>query len=119
MQFYLNKNNGEIIVTQNSAINDDNFQLIKVNDTDAAKEKHVPIVDVKGNVVTVTIGSILHPMTEKHLISHVFLETNRGFQMKRLSHEEQPIADFTLTGDEKTIAAYEYCNLHGLWVSKI
>ena len=82
---------------------------------DAAVEKHVPVVSVEGSVVRVHVGSVTHPMTEEHLIEWITLETNRGVQRKTLSAGEAPEAVFALAEGEQVVAAYAYCNLHGLW----
>lgn len=87
------------------------------NTTDAAQEKHVPVISVDGNVVTVKIGSAPHPMTEAHLITWVYLETEKGGQRKVLHAGEAPEVKFALV-DDKPLAAYAYCNLHGLWMAK-
>ena len=86
---------------------------------DAAKEKHVPVAEVNGNLVKVTVGSVLHPMTEEHHIAFVVLETNKGFHKIDLDVTGAPEAVFALVDGEKAIAVYEYCNLHGLWQNKI
>ena len=83
--------------------------------SDGAAEKHVPVVTVSGNKVTVNVGSDAHPMTDEHLISWIILETENGCQRKHLSSADAPEASFMLADGEKAIAAYEYCNLHGLW----
>lgn len=82
---------------------------------DSATEKHVPVVTVDGNLVTVTVGSTLHPMEEKHSIQWIALETEQGNQRKTLKPGQEPTVTFALTPGDKVIAAYEYCNLHGLW----
>lgn len=87
--------------------------------SDGAAEKHVPVVTVSGNKVTVNVGSDAHPMTDEHLISWIILETENGCQRKHLSSADAPEASFMLTDGEKAIAAYEYCNLHGLWKADI
>ncbi len=84
------------------------------NTVDAAKEKHVPVVKVEGDLVTVEVGSVAHPMTEAHLIQWIYLQTEKGGQRKMLKPGEEPKAVFALH-DDKAVAAYEYCNLHGLW----
>lgn len=83
--------------------------------TDAAVEKHVPVVKQDGGIVTVEIGSVAHPMAEEHHIEWIVLETSHGCQMKKLAPGEEPKAVFALSEGEKIVAAYEYCNLHGLW----
>lgn len=82
---------------------------------DSATEKHVPMVAVDGNLVTVTVGSTLHPMEEKHSIQWIALETEQGNQRKTLKPGQEPTLTFALTPGDKVVAAYEYCNLHGLW----
>jgi superoxide reductase len=89
------------------------------NTTDGAVEKHVPVVAVDGNTVTVTVGEAEHPMLEAHYIQFIILETSQGFQKKDLKPGEKPEAVFALAPDEKPVAAYEYCNLHGLWKKEI
>ncbi|MBE6031067.1 MAG: desulfoferrodoxin Dfx [Clostridiales bacterium] len=87
--------------------------------TDAAVEKHVPVVTVEGNKVKVEVGSVEHPMVEEHWITFVVLETCKGFQIKYLNPSEKPVAEFVLAEGECAKAAYEYCNLHGLWKAEI
>ena len=81
---------------------------------EASREKHIPVAEVKGSTVEVIVGSVLHPMTEEHSITWVYLETDRGGQRKNLTPGEEPKVTFALA-DEKPIAVYAYCNLHGLW----
>ena len=85
------------------------------NTTDAATEKHVPVVTVSGNIVTVDIGSVPHPMAEEHFIEWVYIQTEKGGQRKTLSPGDKPSVTFSLTDDDKLEAAFAYCNLHGLW----
>ena len=85
------------------------------NTTDAAGEKHVPVISQEGGIVTVKVGAVEHPMMEKHYITMIALETNKGYQVKELSPEDKPQAQFALLEGEEVVAAYEYCNLHGLW----
>ena len=81
---------------------------------DASHEKHIPVAEVKDNIVTVTVGAVEHPMEEEHHIVWVYLQTDRGGQRKCLEVGKAPIVSFALT-DEKPIAVYAYCNIHGLW----
>ena len=97
----------------------DEMQLLKANTTDAAKEKHVPVVTVEGNKVVVNVGSVDHPMTQEHYIQSIMIETNLGKQYKGLTPEDKPHVEFILQDGEKLVAAYEYCNLHGLWKKEI
>ena len=88
---------------------------ITPNTVDAAEEKHKPVVTVSGKNVTVNVGSVAHPMTEEHSITSVILETQNGGQFKYLPHDSEPIVHFELGSSDQPIAAYAYCNLHGLW----
>ncbi len=90
---------------------------IKPNKTDAALEKHVPVVKIKGNKVSVQVGSVLHPMEKKHLISHIVIVTNFGYYTRVLSANDQPVATYTLQAGEQVSEVYAYCNLHNLWMS--
>lgn len=85
------------------------------NTTEAATEKHIPVTSVEGNLITVQIGSTLHPMTEEHLIQWVYLETEEGGQRKSLKAGDKPEVVFALSPRDKAKAVYAYCNLHGLW----
>lgn len=85
---------------------------------DASLEKHVPVVSVDGNIVTVKVGEVEHPMAEEHYIQWVYLQTNRGGQRKCLKPGEKPEVKFALC-DEVPKAVFEYCNLHGLWKADI
>ena len=82
--------------------------------TDAAVEKHVPVVTKKCKQVKVDVGSVAHPMTEEHFIEWVALETENGYQIRHLTPNSDPVCAFSL-GDEKLVAVYAFCNLHGLW----
>ena len=88
---------------------------LKAGTTDAATEKHVPVVNVEGDKVTVEVGSVEHPMMENHFIQWIVVETNRGSQRVNLEYTDKPKAEFKLAEGENFVAAYEYCNLHGLW----
>ena len=83
--------------------------------TDAAKEKHVPVVTKKCKQVKVDVGSVAHPMTEEHLIEWVAIETAQGYQVKYLTAESAPVCTFSLADGDTLVGVYAYCNLHGLW----
>ena len=93
----------------------EDMQELTANTTDAAQEKHVPVIEQADGKVTVKVGSVAHPMDEDHFISPIFLETTEGVRIKELKPGEAPEATFSLGADEKVIAAYEYCNKHGFW----
>lgn len=88
------------------------------NTTDAALEKHVPVVSVDGNHIHVQVGSVEHPMTEEHHIAFIYLVTDKATHRVDLPHDGKPVADFYVEG-EKPLKVYEYCNLHGLWVKEL
>ena len=85
---------------------------------EASVEKHLPVVTVDGDKVKVEIGSVAHPMAEEHSILWVYLQTDKGGQRKNLTVGEAPAAEFALC-DEKPVAVYAYCNLHGLWKTEV
>ncbi len=85
------------------------------NTSDGAGEKHVPVAVVAGDVVTVKVGAVEHPMLEDHHIEWIALETSSGNQRKVLDKCGKPEAEFALLPGENVWAVYEYCNLHGLW----
>ena len=83
--------------------------------SDGAVEKHVPVVAIDGNLVTVAVGSAEHPMADAHYIEWIAIETTGGNQRKTLSPTDEPKACFALCDDEEVKAVYAYCNLHSLW----
>lgn len=86
------------------------------NSTDAAQEKHVPVVTVSGSNVSVQVGSTLHPMTEDHLIQWIVLVCADGtYQVRFLTANDTPTAQFALAEGQKPVSVYAYCNKHGLW----
>ena len=95
------------------------MQELIPNTTDAAVEKHVPVVSIDGGVVSVTVGSVVHPMTEEHLIERIVVETTLGYYVRNLEHTDTPTATYTLNENEELLAVYEYCNLHGLWAYNV
>ena len=91
---------------------------LKANSEDAAVEKHVPVIDINGNIITLNCGEIEHPMTDDHYIEFMVIETNKGYNIKYLNPGDKPKCEFILTDDEELKSAYAYCNLHGLWINK-
>jgi len=119
VKFYKCKKCGKIIEIVNPGCPvvvccGEEMQELKANTSDGATEKHVPVIEVSDKLVTVKVGSAVHPMEEDHYIQWITIETDKGIQRKYLKPGQEPVACFTLT-DEKLIAAYEYCNKHGLW----
>ena len=90
------------------------MELLKENTTDAATEKHVPVVEKIDGGYRVTVGEGEHPMTEAHWIQWIELITdNNEVLRKYLEPTDKPVAEFKT--DAKNVVAREYCNLHGLW----
>lgn len=94
------------------------MQELEANTTVAAEEKHLPVVAVEGNRVTVSVGNTSHPMTAEHHIEWIYIETERGGQRKSFQTDEAPRAVFLLE-DDVAVAAFAYCNQHGLWKTEI
>lgn len=92
---------------------------LTANTSDGAHEKHVPVIEAEGSKVTVKVGSVAHPMLEEHHIAWIYLQTNVGGQLKYLEVGAEPKAVFALSEGEKAVAAFEYCNLHGLWKAAV
>jgi superoxide reductase len=89
------------------------------NTTDAAQEKHIPVVTVSGSSVRVQVGSVNHPMTAEHSIRWVWLETKQGIQKKSLAAGDAPVVTFALAEGDEAVAVWAYCNLHGLWLTTL
>ena len=91
------------------------MQKIEPGTTDASVEKHVPVVNTDGNTVTVSIGSVPHPMEAEHYIEWVSLQTKYGNQRKALKPGDEPKVCFSMCEGDEVKAVYAYCNLHSLW----
>ena len=83
--------------------------------TEASGEKHIPVYEVEGNTVHVTIGAVEHPMNEEHYIEWVCLETEHGIQYAHLTPDDKPKAKFTICDGDEVRAVYSFCNQHDLW----
>ncbi len=83
--------------------------------SDGAREKHVPVYEVKNNIVHVKVGEVAHPMIPEHYIEWIVLQTKNGVQRKELNPGDKPEACFALCDGDEVEAVYAYCNLHGLW----
>ncbi len=112
---YQCKKCGKTIVSNRELKELQGFEELTACSTDAAKEKHVPVVTKEGNLVKVDVGSVSHPMTQEHLIEWVAVETENGYQIEYLSAESKPACVFALADGQSAVAVYAYCNLHGLW----
>ncbi len=89
------------------------MKLFVENTVDAAKEKHVPVVEKTAGGVTVRVGSVAHPMEEKHYIEWIEVIADGKVYRQFLKPTDTPEATFNIAAEQVT--AREYCNLHGLW----
>lgn len=85
---------------------------LEANSTDAAKEKHVPVIVKENGKIKVAVGSTLHPMQPEHYIEWIALVADDRVEFKYLKPGEEPKAEFP---EANSGAVYAYCNLHGLW----
>lgn len=91
------------------------MELLHPNTVDGVTEKHLPAIRHSDcHTLEVEIGSLPHPMDERHHICFICLETDKGIHVCWLKPQHPAVATFEL-GNEKPVAVYEYCNLHGLW----
>lgn len=93
------------------------MKLLKENSVDAAKEKHVPVIEKVDGGYLVKIGSVPHPMTPEHWIQAVELLADGQVLRQNLTPSDKPEAMFFTKATN--VKAREFCNLHGLWVSSV
>lgn len=89
------------------------MEQFKENTVDAAKEKHVPVIEKGPDGITVKVGSVAHPMEAEHYIEWIELIADGKAYRQFLNPGDTPEATFKVDADQVT--AREYCNLHGLW----
>ena len=111
MKFYLI--NKELVVSRTTL----DLESLPVNTVDASVEKHVPVVEFDGDIVTVKVGEVAHPMLAEHWISDIVIETTNGYHHFKLNPTDEPMVSMKLD-EADFVKAFEYCNLHGLWSSK-
>lgn len=93
--------------------------LLQAKEEDKGNEKHLPVVEkVAENVIEVKVGSVTHPMLEEHWIQWIFIDNGDRYQIKTFNPGDEPIAKFNVDLS-KPVKVYEFCNLHGLWVTKL
>ncbi len=122
-KFYICRHCGNLVgMINNSGVPmiccGEKMEALVPNTVDASGEKHLPVVTVDGDKLIVNVGSVDHPMLPEHFIQWIYVETENGGLRKALTPGEAPHAEFCLGGD-KAIAVYEYCNLHGLWMTEL
>ena len=120
MELFICKHCGNIITfLENSNVPviccGEKMHKVEPNTVDAAVEKHLPVIEVKDLLATVSVGSVEHPMQDDHYIKWIVLETTEGIKVKNLTPSDKPLAIFSLLDGEEVISAYEFCNKHGIW----
>ncbi|MGB2696646.1 MAG: desulfoferrodoxin [Candidatus Zixiibacteriota bacterium] len=95
---------------------DQPMKLMEEQTEEQGKEKHVPVVEKTDKGIKVKVGSVPHPMEEKHYIEWVAVHTDKGTFRKFLKPGEKPEAEFEIS--EEVHKTREYCNVHGLWSTK-
>lgn len=89
------------------------MKLLVENTVDAGNEKHVPVVEKTAEGIKVKVGSVTHPMEEKHYIEWIEITADGKAYRQFLKPGDAPEATFKI--DAEIVTAREYCNLHGLW----
>ena len=122
-KFYLCPRCGNIVeMVHNSGVKPfccgQKMEELVPNTVEASGEKHIPAVRLGEGIVEVNVGSVNHPMEEVHWIEWVQLVTDKGSYRKWLNPGQVPNVQFLLS-DEKPLAVYAYCNLHGLWKNEL
>lgn len=118
MKFYIDEQTKEILLSCKE-LHEPKISLLEEQVDETKHEKHMPKAEIENNHVKVKVGDIMHPMTPEHYITLIFLETDRGGQLKHLTYTDKPVVCFELGLNEQPIAVYEYCTLHGLWKSEL
>ena len=120
--FFICKHCGNIIaMIKNSGVPiqccGEDMQEIIPGTTEASEEKHIPVFKTEDDTVSVSVGSVEHPMTPEHYIEWVCIESNDGFQYKKLTPNMPPKVNFSLSKGDSVKAVYAFCNQHSLWKS--
>ena len=92
------------------------MSLLQANTTDAATEKHIPVITESNGKITATVGEVEHPMTEEHHIEWIAAVSENRVMKKDLKPGEKPELTLCALGWESFNA---YCNLHGLWKAEV
>lgn len=92
------------------------MKLMEEKSEEQGKEKHVPVVEKTETGIKVKVGSVPHPMEEKHYIEWIEVITEEGIMRKFLKPGESPEAEFKVR--QEVVLAREYCTIHGLWAEK-
>lgn len=119
---FLKEVQGQSVVmelTEGEHTGNQTYEEMKIADSDGAAEKHVPVVTMAGQKLTVEVGSVPHPMLAEHSIMWAAVETNLGGHWIMLQPESEPRAVFELQNGEEAKTVYIYCDLHGIWKTEV
>ena len=122
MKIYVCKNCGTVMLkledkSEALVCCGDKMELIDVNTTEAATEKHLPVYEIKEGMVNIKVGEVEHPMTDDHYISFIILASDDSYLIKMLKAGDKPEVNFSYSSEYNKI--YAYCNLHSLWLTEI
>lgn len=96
-----------------------NMVELQANTTDAATEKHVPLLSYDAGVLTAIVGAVEHPSLPEHYINFIIAKAGNKVLRANLKAGDKPAAKFELGDYKGIVEVYEYCNLHGLWKAEI
>ncbi len=95
------------------------MELLIPKTAEAGNEKHLPVVEkIADNKISVKVGEVTHPMLEAHFIQWIFVENGDKKIIKSFNPGEEPAAEFYVDFS-KPVKVYEFCNLHGLWLTEL
>lgn len=122
-KFYICRHCGNLVgMVHNSGVPmiccGEKMEALVPNTVEASGEKHLPVATLENGVLTVNVGSVEHPMLPEHFIQWIYVETENGGMRRALKPGHKPIATFCI-GEDKPVAVYAYCNLHGLWMTTL
>lgn len=121
VEFYRNEKDNPILAVvgvqaeQEVVVDGQKLVRLVADSVDAAKEKHVPAVRKEDGRLLVEVGSVTHPMEEKHYIEWIALVSDKSVDIRYLNPGEAPKAEF----EGNSGVVYAYCNLHGLWKTEV
>lgn len=96
------------------------MKKIEANTTDGATEKHMPVINIEDNSLFIQVGEVMHPMSEEHYISCIYVVDDLGnYEKITLTPSDNPEVSVDFNENAKKLNIYSYCNLHGLWKKEI
>lgn len=94
------------------------LEVLEPNVQEGSAEKHLPVAEIDGDTIKVQVGAVEHPMVDEHFIKWICVISANRVQRVELAPHQKPEAVFTVP-EEGDVYIYEYCNIHGLWMTKI